>query len=440
MSNLSGKESKLGGVKAWSVVICGAFFYCYQFIIRASPNVMNDELMSAFSIDAATLGAIIGYYYLGYSWIQIPLGITMDKFGPRRLLAAAGFLLGAACFCFAYTTNITIVSIARVVMGIGSACGFVGTLKLGSLWFSPHKFSRVVATTMVFGTSGAVLAGMPLSTLVDYAGWQMAMYILAGIGVFMGFAIIIFVQNSPQGNKISYDNTEDTHLLTGLFLALKSPQAWIISVIGLLMYVPITVMGDTWAVPYIRNLFAINDAHAAVISASAMFLGAAFGSPVFTFFSDRIRSRKIPLFIGNVICLITYLIILYSPIPQYAMAVLFFIAGFSYTSKCLCFAAICESMPPHSTAIAVSFTNMVVMLSGAVCHPTIGYLINKSWDGTIVDGGPLYSVDDYRFALTLVPVCLAVSLIFVNFLKETHPAQNMYKLRRRVRPNNHISN
>ena len=70
-------------IKGWIVVICGALFYMYQFMIRVSPNIMNEELLYQFAIDSASLGFLIGAYNWSYSIMQIPLGLTMDRLGPR---------------------------------------------------------------------------------------------------------------------------------------------------------------------------------------------------------------------------------------------------------------------------------------------------------------------------------------------------------------------
>lgn len=79
-------------IKGWMVVACGGIFYMYQLLIRVSPNIMNNELLSNFAIEAAGLGVLIGTYNWSYSAMQIPLGITIDRFGPRLFLCLAASL------------------------------------------------------------------------------------------------------------------------------------------------------------------------------------------------------------------------------------------------------------------------------------------------------------------------------------------------------------
>lgn len=230
--------SPLGGVRAWFMVSMGALFYCYQFILRVLPNVLNDEIMTTFAIDAGAFGMIVGFYYWAYSGLQIPLGITMDKFGPRLLLSLAGFTCGVACFIFSLTTNIYIAGFSRFMMGMGAACGFLGTIKLGTLWFPPHKIGKVIALTMIFGTSGAALGGPPLSYLTDFLGWQSSLQTLGLVGIIIGVIVFLFVRNTPSGEMPVTQKNQNEKIFSGLAIVLLSPQAWLISIFSMLMYAP----------------------------------------------------------------------------------------------------------------------------------------------------------------------------------------------------------
>lgn len=421
--NTCTKEANIKNPRAWIVVACSALFYCYQFVVRVSPNMVADELRQTFLIDASTFGLIIGFYYWSYSGIQIPLGIIMDRIGTRRLVSGAGIVVGIGCYMFAHTDSIIVASIARFLMGLGAACGFVGTLKLGSLWFPPRWMGIVIGLTMVFGTLGAVLGQTPLRILVEAVGWQETYTILSIVGCALGVLTYTVVRNSPAGDKLDYDDEGDENPFSGLFKVMQSPQAWIIAAFGMLMYVPLTVMGVAWGVPFLENAYGMDEKVAGTIT-SVMFLGGACGGPVFALFSDFLCQRRMPMIIGGLGSLSVYFFILYyEHLPLFALHTLFFLAGFFYTSKTLTFAAQVERMPLRYSAISVAFTNMIVMFTGIICHPLIGFMLDFHWDGTVDAGGtPIYSAADYRFALTVVPVALALSLLSIAFYKETHPA------------------
>lgn len=424
------KNPHLGGLRAWFMVSMGAIFYCYQFILRVLPNVLNNEIMTNFAIDAGAFGMMVGFYYWAYSGMQIPLGITMDKFGPRNLLSIAGFICGIACFIFSMTTNIYVASFSRFMMGMGAACGFLGTIKLGTLWFPPNQIGKVIALTMIFGTSGAALGGPPLSILTDFLGLQSSLRTLGLVGIIIGTVIFVFVRNTPSGEMPAVTQQKNEKVFSGLARVLKSPQAWLISIFGMLMYAPLIIMGDAWCVPFIESIYTIDEKYAATIH-TFLFIGAALGSPFFTSLSDKLASRIIPMTIGALLSLGVYMLIVFgNNIPLPLMYVLFFLAGFCYTAKCLCFASITEIMPSSSSGVSVGFNNMIVMAFGAVFHPMIGSMLDFSWNGLVVDGRNIYSELDYRFAMSVIPICLALALFTIGFIRETHPASSSRRSRR----------
>ncbi|MCP4923565.1 MAG: MFS transporter [bacterium] len=423
---------EMGGKRAWTVIALGALFYMYQFSVRVSPNAMQDDIIVAFSIDAAIFGLIVGCYYVAYSGIQIPLGLLMDRFGPRRFMSGAGVLCGCACFLFASTTNPWVAGVARFMMGLGAACGFLGTLKLGTLWIPPKHIAKVIALTMAMGTTGALMGGAPLELLIDAIGWDQAFNVLGVFGLIIGLVIYIGVRDTPDGKNVPYQRIVDDNPFSGLKKVIRMPQAWIISGVGMMMYVPLTLFGVAWSKEFMMRVYSLGEGEALLWSSSMLFLGSAIGSPLFTALSDYMLRRRTPMMIGAVCALVVHSFICFSTgLPLYVMAILFFMAGFFYTSKCLCFASICEIMPNRSSGgVAIGFTNTIVMQTGVLFHPFIGYLLRWHWDGgTVWDERaqamvPFYTEGDYRFAFIIIPICMAISILLIRFVKETHPGRH----------------
>ena len=415
-------------IRGWMVVSCGAIFYMYQFMIRVSPNVMNEDLLANFSISSAGLGFMIGVYYWSYAGIQIPLGITMDRLGPRLFLCVAAFLCAFASFIFGNTTSPFIGGVARFLMGMGSACGLIGTIKLGTVWLEPRQVAKVTGLTMIFGTAGASLGGAPLEILLNKVGFEATMEILGFIGIGVGILIYLIVNNHPPVDH--HDELPDIyandHPFTDIVRIVKTPQAWVVAIYGMLMYLPITTIGVAWGVPFIQTSTNLPEVIAASV-VSTMFFGAAFGSPVFAFFSDFIKNRRIPMFVGSIITTLVWFIVFTGDLPLYALYILFFIGGFAYTAKCLTFASICEIMPLKMSGVSLAFVNMIVMTTGIIFHPIIGGLINLHWNGEMVNNIPYYTAGDYSFALIIIPAFLALSGVVLFFMKETHPEHKLPK-------------
>tara|TARA_A100000171_G_C2130653_1_gene146486 strand:- start:1797 stop:2678 length:882 start_codon:yes stop_codon:yes gene_type:complete len=276
---------------------------------------------------------------------------------------------------------------------------------------------------MVFGTLGAGIGGVPLSQLVNAIGWRETYSIFALVGIGIGILSFLLIRNptpeaSHEDEAVPFlQNRHPWHDVKALAV---NPQAWIIALYGMLMYIPITVIGDAWGIRFVGAAAGVSEQVAAPVSTS-MFIGAAVGSPVFTTLSDYLAKRRLPMVLGSAATLAVYIAILtYQGGSVWVYYGLFGLAGFFYTAKVLTFAIICEIMPRDMSGISTAFINMIVMLAGFF-HPIVGALVDYSWSGQYENGIPDYSASDYRFALVLLPICVLFSLLIVKFIKETHP-------------------
>lgn len=256
------------------------------------------------------------------------------------------------------------------------------------------------------------------------------MEIIALIGIIVGIIVFISLRIHPPIDNPTQrpDIYKNDSPLKNLLSIIRSKQAWIAAVYGMLMYAPITIIGIAWGVPFIQKAYNISEMLAASV-VSTMFLGAAVGSPLAAFISDIImKNRRVPMFLGSFVAAMVWATVLLVPnIPLTAMYALFFCGGIAYTFKTLTFACICEIMPRSFSGTSIAFVNMIVMSTGIIFHPAIGNLIDYSWNGTMLNGSPLYSIDDYRFALLIIPCCVMLSGILLLFMRESHPEASIVK-------------
>ena len=420
-------NTKMQNLHGWLIVICSGLFYLYQFMIRVSPNIMNDELMARLSVDGVALGTIVGVYYWSYVGMQLPLGITIDRVGPRVFLCSASFLCAFSCYLFGNTSNMYVAALARFIMGLGSACGLIGTIKLGTIWLEPKQIAKVTAVTILLGTVGASLGGTPLKLVLMDNGLELTMEYLSYLGLMIGVIIYFVVHNHP---KLDHhfelqDLYANEHPFKDIKNIIRKPQIWVVAIYGMLMYIPITVIGTAWGVSFVERACNTTETLAASV-VSSMFLGAATGSPLFAIASDYFKSRKLPMLFGSVFAAVVWcVIVMIEGIPLSCMYMLFFIAGFFYTAKCLTFVSVCEIMPKNMSGISIAFANMIVMTTGIIFHPLIGALLDFSWDGKKIDNIYYYSEHDYRFALIVIPVFLCLACINLFFIQETHPESSI---------------
>src|SRR3977135_3788786 len=128
---------------SWGVWGIAALFYLAAFYLRASPAVMTNELMSAFRIGAVDLGNLASFYYYAYVLMQIPTGVLVDSWGPRKLLLAGSVASALGVVLFGSTDNFYLACAGRAIVGGATAVGWVVTLKLATHWFPIRVFGMI---------------------------------------------------------------------------------------------------------------------------------------------------------------------------------------------------------------------------------------------------------------------------------------------------------
>lgn len=406
---------------AWVIIFVAALYYFYQFILRVSPSVMTEDLMRDFGVAGCSLGILSACYYNAYSAMQIPLGMMMDRFGPRRLMTASCCIAAIGTLIFSFAESLYLAGFGRLLIGMGAACGFIGCMKLATIWFPLHRMGRVIGIVMLLGTLGAKFGGAPLRGLIDTHGWRFTLMCIACIGISLAFLLYVVLRDSSKDAahpRLPQPTRKD--FFQGLYKVITSRKAWMIGLYGSLMHVPIAAVADLWGNPYLTTTYGIDTKEAGSII-SFIYIGVAVGAPFATLYSEYIKKRKTPMVLSAITSVIVYGVMFYGGhIPLEWMYALMFLGGFCFTGQCLVFAAVCEIMPLWASGVAVGFTNMVVMMSGVVFEPFVGYILDWQWDGTLVNGARHFTTENFYWAMLPIPISLFLSLLCLKFIPETY--------------------
>lgn len=405
----------------WLIWGLAAAYYFYENCLQVSPGVMVPELMRTFAVDAAALGNLAAFYFYAYAGMQIPVGVLIDRYGPRRLLTLATAVCALGCLLFGTAQTLGNAAIGRLFIGFGSAFAVVSCMKLAATWFPLQRFALLTGLMLTVGLSGSIMGETPLALLVANVGWRGTMLLLALGGAFLFVLIWSYVRDKPDTllTPILDTPTHPPQLLAGLSKVLKSRQSWLLAIYGGLMFAPTSIFGALWGVPFLMQAHSFTRPEAAGII-SMLFLGWVVGSPVLGWYSDHIQRRLPPMIVGSVGGLATMLCILYmANIPTLALSALLFLFGFFSSGFLPSFSIMREISPIESTATALGFMNMLNMVGGALGQPFVGLLLDTFWNGEIADGIHVYSVHSYHIALASLPIMMALSLLLLPFIRET---------------------
>jgi sugar phosphate permease len=405
----------------WTICGLGAVFYCYEYLLRMAPSVMTLELREAFQMDALAFGNLAAFYYYAYTPMQLPVGVLMDRYGPRRLLVFACLVSAVGTYLFAQPGHLFIAQIGRFLVGFGAAFAFVGVLKLASVWLPANRFAMISGLATSLGMLGAMVGDIFLVGLVKQHGWSATTVFLAIAGVILAVILFMVIPKAVRQQSVEADTvTSFKQLFSGLLMLMRNPYIWINGAIGSFLYLSLSVFGELWGPIYLTGAHAYTRADAAT-AVSMVFLGWAIGGPLAGWISDKLGRRRLPLLIGAIGTAVTIALVFYLPAgtPKYIMFTLIFLFGVFASAEVITFAIAKELVPAHLTATAIAFTNMLVMLGGAILQPLVGAILDFKWQGQMLDGLRVYSPEAYQMALVAVPIGALLAAILIYRMKET---------------------
>jgi len=420
------KVSKLG----WLICALGAVFYAYEYLLRIAPSAMEDALRLHFNLTATGFGFLSAVYYYAYVPMQLPVGILMDRYGPKRLLTFACGLCVIGTWLFTDTTSPQVSAMGRFFVGMGSAFAFVGVLKLATMWLPENKLAMVAGMTSALGTIGAMLGDNFIVAWVNRFGWQPSMNATAIFGIILAIVLYYGITDHPQ-HVFTGPESESLHKkIKDLRLIITNKQIWINGFFGCMVYLPTTVFAELWGIPYLRHAHHLTEPQAAFAN-SLLFFGFMIGAPTMGTISDKIRRRKLPMVVGATGAAILMCVILYTPHLSFTQLNCFIFAlGLFYSAQTIVFAVGRELSPAKAAGTAIALTNMIVMIGAMVLQPLIGRLLDLSLRyhhaGDIPQGINLhqvhwlYSAADYRLAMSIIPVGIVMAIIATFFIRETH--------------------
>ncbi len=398
------------------------FFYLYEFLVRVSPNVLENELILAFNLDAQMFGFFSSCWYWAYAPLQLPVGALTDKYGPRRLLTFAIMLCAASTLALAYTKSFYLGCLMRFFIGAGSAFAFISCMKIIHIWFPHHLFPLMTGLTLTIGTLGAAAGGIPLSLALDFMSWRDVLIYLGFIG--LGLSVLAFLMvrdHNPDHPHVSMEKGETPGFWRCLAEVVRQPQSWVVGIYCFFVTAPTDAFGGTWGVKFLVDTHGISRDVASTAAVTMTFVGMAVGSPVLGWVSSVFDNRKMPMMISSIIAAIALTLIVFLPsLNGLGAAVLFFIFG-SCGTYVLAFVMTRRFTQPTFVATAVGFVNMVSMFGSAILTYMIGWLLDNVSSGALAQNGErLYSVSDYHISLVVLPLFYAISaLIVVPFIRDS---------------------
>jgi MFS family permease len=362
-------------LQGWRLVLCVflpfAAGYYLSYLFRSINGLISDCLTAELGLGAADIGLLTSVYFLVLAAAQIPIGMLLDRFGPRRVQSALLLLAAVGAALFARSDGLFSLMISRALIGLGVAAALTAGLKAVILWFPRERVALVNGYMIMLGALGAVSATAPAEFVLSWTGWRGLFDLLALTTAVTAVLIHVMVPERPTaaptasaaiGLKTIY--TDMRFWKVAPLSAVCIGSAW--SLQGLWASSWLTDVDGFSRPSVVAALFAMG----MVLSISAWLLGT---------IANRLRSKGIgpetllaaiaALFIAAQLALVMRL-----PLPP---IVPWLVIGLVGASTVLSFAIIAEYFPPELAGRANGALNVLHFSWGFLAQFGTGWILSQ---------------------------------------------------------------
>ncbi|CUI17381.1 major facilitator superfamily permease [Candidatus Protochlamydia naegleriophila] len=390
-------------ITAWTIWIIASVFYAYQYILRVMPNIMLDDIMQQFHIGAAALGQFSGIYYIGYSLMHLPLGIMLDRYGPKKIMAGCIVLTVIGLLPLIFADHWIYPIAGRALIGMGSSAAILGLFKIIRMSFSEEKFPRMLSISVMIGLIGAIYGGGPVSYMREAFGYQAVVQLFAVCGIILA-AITYWIIPSTT-------STQQTTMLGDIKEVLSNGRVIWSCIFAGLMVGPLEGFADVWGRSFLKEVYGFDGTLAASLP-SMIFIGMCFGAPVLSLIAEKTGSYLATIIGAGIVMTISFSALLIWHLATGAISVSFVLVGICSAYQILAIYKASTYVPEHVAGLTTAVANMIIMIFGYAFHATMGGVINAM-------GGPSAS-SALVYGIAVIPVALAIGAagFFILFAKE----------------------
>ena len=352
---------------AWAVWIIASVFYAYQYILRVMPNIMLNDIMEQFDMNAATFGQFSGVYYIGYSLMHLPVGIMLDRYGPKKIMTGCILLTVIGMLPLLFADHWIYPIAGRFLIGIGASAAILGVFKIIRMTFSEARFPRMLSLSVTIGLIGAIYGGGPVSYMLDTFGYQTVIQLFAATGFLLAMTtywIIPDVKASPEGTVIS-DIKE----------VLSNYKVILSCVFAGLMVGTLEGFADVWGTVFFKQVYGFDNTVAATMP-SMIYIGMCFGAPVLSLIADRVGSYLATIIGAGITMAVCFSLLLFLHLASGVLSLSLILVGVCCAYQILAIYKASTYVRVEVAGLTTAVANMIIMIFGYVFHAIIGGIVN----------------------------------------------------------------
>jgi MFS family permease len=370
--------------------------YIVSNFLRISIGVIAPNLAGELGLSAVEIGLLSSTYFFTFAAVQIPVGMVLDRFGPRLCLVVGAAITVVGAIVFASAANPAVLILGRALLGLGTAGFLVASLAVYAERFSPDRFATLTGLQIGFGTVGALIATAPLAFSTATIGWRASFLAVAAFTFVLGLLLAAVVKggDAPSASRRIESFRES---LSGIFTVMRTPSVGRLFVMNLVMYSSFALIAGLWGGPYLTHIYGYSleqRGNLLLVPVLGQIVGAMLWGA-----TDRLAgSHKLPVLIGAGLTalLLGYLALVGTLTP---IMLVLWLAGFGLASAYfpVLIAHGKAMFAPHQVGRGLTVLNMGTMGGVFLVQTISGFAIELF--PTAQNGA--YALDAYRLVFGL---------------------------------------
>ena len=405
----------------WAIVFRAllpfALGYYMSYLFRAVNQVIAPDLIADFDLSPGELGRLTAAYLFGFVVFQLPLGVLLDRFGPRRVQTALLLVSAGGAALFALAPDPWSLTVARGILGLGLCGCLMSCFKANAMWLPMPRVALGNATAMAVGALGVVTATRPADWLAQLIGWRPMFDLLAAATVGVALLIFFCVPKEQPGPRDSGRPETLTAQLRVIGRIAKDPVFWRVTPMVSIVSGTFISIQTLWAGRWLSDVASL-DRNSVADALLVMAIGFVIGSLTTGWIADWAQRRglTIELVVGGSFLLFAisqFLVIVHAPIPP---ALPWFLFGFAGPAANLGYATLAAHFGIAAAGRAQSTANLLLFTTAWALQWGIGALLDRfraAGDGAVEAAG-------YHWAFGLVLAVQVVAVLWYLRPKRRH--------------------
>lgn len=397
------------------IAVLAALYAVSQFL-RNSIGVIANDLARELDLSATQTGLLSSAFFFTFAAVQIPIGILMDRYGPKRVMLATAVLTVAGTVLFALAPSASVLIAARALMGLGCSTFFMAPLVIYARRFPPERFAGLTSLQMGLANLGTLAATAPLAASAAVYGWRASFLAVAILTIVILLAIAWIV---PRDSGSDRPKESWAGAFRGVAAALRVPSFWPVFFMHLTTYGCFASVIGLWGGPWLSDVHGADlgtRGNILLLGATAQICGMLLWGAMDRFWG----SYKKPVLIGSTATILLLSVLVLAPLDRTSAAVWFPLFGL-----CVAYTPILTShgkslFPPALTGRGITLMNIGTMGGAFLSQSVTGMLIDLMGRS---DQG-LYQPEGYRLVFSALAGWLLLSLVFYVRAIDPHPGSH----------------